>query len=105
MMAPVKEWNRCTYPVPRLVLITENRTSLLTLPSLRGCLALLGKGYAVTRLAQIEKLRATQVHYWGDIENRRGGAGHLTRFGERSVKDFLKDFSKIDVFITDPCYG
>lgn len=68
MLAPVKEWNRCAFTIPTWVLITENRTSLLTLPPLPGCLALLGKGYAVTRLAQIEKLHATQTYYWGDID-------------------------------------
>jgi hypothetical protein len=68
MLAPVKEWNRCAFVAPTWVLITENRTSLLTLPALPGCLALLGKGYAVTRLAQIEKLHQTQTYYWGDID-------------------------------------
>jgi hypothetical protein len=68
LIAPVKEWNRCAFTDPIWVLITENRTSLLTLPELPGCLALLGKGYAVTRLAKIEKLHAAQVFYWGDID-------------------------------------
>lgn len=68
MLAAVGEWNRCTFSMPSWVLITENRTSLLTLPSLSGCLALLGKGYAVTRLAQITRLHHTQVYYWGDID-------------------------------------
>ena len=68
LLAPVKEWNRCAFTTPTWVLITENRTSLLTLPDLPGCLALLGKGYAVTRLARIDKLHATQTCYWGDID-------------------------------------
>jgi hypothetical protein len=68
MLAPVKEWNRCAFANPTWVLITENRTNLLTLPALPGCLALLGKGYAVTRLAQIKMLHVTQTCYWGDID-------------------------------------
>ena len=68
MLAPVKEWNRCAFIAPTWVLITENRTTLLTLPRLPGCLALLGKGYAVTRLSQIKKLHTTQLYYWGDID-------------------------------------
>jgi hypothetical protein len=68
MLAPVSEWNRCAFVAPTWVLITENRTTFLTLPNLPGCLALLGKGYAVTRLAQIEKLQQTQTYYWGDID-------------------------------------
>jgi hypothetical protein len=68
MLAPVKEWNRCAFAERTWVLITENRTTLLTLPRLRGCLALLGKGYAVIRLAQIAKLASVPVFYWGDID-------------------------------------
>lgn len=68
MLAPVKEWNRCAFGRPSWVLITENRTTLLTLGPLPGCLALLGKGYAASRLAQIEKLASTRVFYWGDID-------------------------------------
>lgn len=68
MLAPVKEWNRCALGEPAWVLITENRTTFLTLPALPGCLALLGKGYAVTRLARIELLHRTLVYYWGDID-------------------------------------
>ncbi len=68
MLAPIKEWNRCAFTAQPWVLITENRTTFLTLPKLPGCLALLGKGYAVTRLAQIEKLASSSVVYWGDID-------------------------------------
>lgn len=68
MLAPVKEWNRCAFAAPTWVIITENRTTLLTLSPLRGCLALLGKGYAANRLAQIEQLARIAVFYWGDID-------------------------------------
>lgn len=67
MLAPVQEWNRCDFN-PAWVLVTENRTTLLTLGPLPGCLALLGKGYAASRLAQVGKLKATRVVYWGDID-------------------------------------
>ena len=68
MLAPVKEWNRCAFAEKTWVLITENRTTFLSLPRLRGCLALLGKGYAVIRLAQIDKLASAPVFYWGDLD-------------------------------------
>jgi hypothetical protein len=68
MLVPVQDWNRCAFAGPTWVLITENRTTFLTLPPIPGCLALLGKGYAVTRLAQIEKLASAPVFYWGDID-------------------------------------
>jgi hypothetical protein len=68
MIVPIKEWNRCCSSIPAWILITENRTTLLTLPELPGCLALLGKGYAVTRLAELENLHKTEIQYWGDID-------------------------------------
>jgi hypothetical protein len=68
MLASVTEWNRCAFTAQPWVLITENRTTFLTLPKLPRCLALLGKGYAVIRLAQIEKLASSSVVYWGDID-------------------------------------
>jgi hypothetical protein len=67
MIAPVAEWNRCASN-PSWVLIVENRTTLLTLRPLRGCVALLGKGYAVRRLAQLDWLGSRPVYYWGDID-------------------------------------
>jgi hypothetical protein len=68
MLAPVKEWNRCAFAARTWVLVIENRTTFLTLPPLPGCLALLGKGYAVVRLAEIQKLAAGTVFYWGDLD-------------------------------------
>ncbi len=67
MVTPATEWNRCA-PDPRWILIVENRTTLLSLPVLKGCLALLGKGYAVRQLAQLAMLTSCPVHYWGDID-------------------------------------
>jgi hypothetical protein len=67
LLAPVKEWNRCSLN-PSWILITENRTTLLTLGSMQGCLALLGKGYAANRLAEVERLGSSRVVYWGDID-------------------------------------
>jgi hypothetical protein len=68
MLTTVDDWNRCVLQKPRCVLITENRTTFLSLPPLAGCLALLGKGYAVTRLAELKVLHECPVFYWGDID-------------------------------------
>jgi hypothetical protein len=67
MVTPATEWIRCALG-PRWILIVENRTTLLSLPTLDGCLALLGKGYAVRQLAQIPMLQSLPVCYWGDID-------------------------------------
>jgi hypothetical protein len=50
------------------VVITENRTNFLTLPSLAGTIALLGQGYAVSRLRRAPFLEAKRILYWGDLD-------------------------------------
>lgn len=50
------------------VLITENRTNFLTLPPLRGTIALQGQGYAVSRLGRAPFLKGKRILYWGDID-------------------------------------
>lgn len=50
------------------VLVTENRLTFLTLPSLPGLLAILGQGYAITRLRRLPWLANHPLYYWGDID-------------------------------------
>jgi len=67
-LAPMDDWARCDLGRPRIVLVTENRTNLLSLPPLSGVLAFLGMGYAVPRLARLEVLARAKVFYWGDLD-------------------------------------
>jgi hypothetical protein len=96
--APVTEWNNCEFKAPSVVLVTENRTTFLTLPSIPGCLALLGKGYAVTRLAEIKKLSAASVFYWGDIDQH--GFEILASFRSKlsHVQSLLMDSATTEQF-------
>jgi hypothetical protein len=96
--APVTEWNTCEFKAPSVVLVTENRTTFLTLPPIPGCLALLGKGYAVTRLAEITKLSTAQVFYWGDIDQH--GFEILASFRSKltHVQSILMDSATSDQF-------
>jgi hypothetical protein len=50
------------------VVITENRTNFLTLPPLRGAIALQGQGYAVSRLGRVPFLTTKRILYWGDLD-------------------------------------
>jgi hypothetical protein len=52
----------------RIVLITENRTNFLTLPSLRNAIAIQGQGYAVSRLGRVPFLKSKRILYWGDLD-------------------------------------
>jgi hypothetical protein len=50
------------------VLIVENKVNLLTLPRLRGTLAIGGLGNAVTLLRYCAWLGSVSITYWGDID-------------------------------------
>jgi hypothetical protein len=52
----------------RTYLITENRVNFLTLPALPGTIALLGMGYAVSRLGAAGHLAGRRILYWGDMD-------------------------------------
>lgn len=97
-LAPLNEWNTCEFTPPPVVLVTENRTTFLTLPPIPGCLALLGKGYAVTRLAEIVKIHGSTVYYWGDIDQH--GFEILASFRSKlpQVRSVLMDAVTADRF-------
>jgi len=97
-LAPLNEWNTCEFTPPPVVLVTENRTTFLTLPAIPGCLALLGKGYAVTRLADIVKIHGSTVYYWGDIDQH--GFEILASFRSKlsQVRSVLMDAETADQF-------
>lgn len=50
------------------LLIVENLRTFLTLPPLRGILALYGEGHAVQTLSDLSWMRSVPVHYWGDLD-------------------------------------
>lgn len=91
MQTTTHEWNKCIRNSPRIALITENRTCLLTLPQIQGCLSLLGKGYAVTKLADLEKLHTSKVYYWGDVDQHGFEILASLRSKVSSVQSILMD--------------
>lgn len=50
------------------LLIVENLRTFLTLPPLRGVLALYGEGHAIQTLSDLLWVRLIPVHYWGDLD-------------------------------------
>lgn len=66
--APVAELRRLP-AAPAAVLVVENVTSLAALPPLDGVIAVHGRGFGVTQLAQIGWLaNAPWLFYWGDLD-------------------------------------
>lgn len=53
---------------PKHVIIVENLINFLTLPQLANSVGILGGGFGVHVLREIDWLRQCQVIYWGDID-------------------------------------
>jgi hypothetical protein len=79
-----------TVPLPQLaayaptcdhVVITENITNFLTLPSCANTLALFGRGYAIELVRAIPWLVRQPLHYWGDLDTH--GFAILSRLRNR----------------------
>jgi hypothetical protein len=75
----------------RRVIITENRIPFLTLPELPATIAILGHGYAATRLERVELLKSRAILYWGDMDAH--GFHILSQFRARfpQVQSVLMD--------------
>lgn len=53
---------------PHRVLISENLTSVATLPQLKDTVAVHGMGFAAPSLAEVGWIRDAEVYYWGDLD-------------------------------------
>lgn len=53
---------------PQRVLICENATTIATLPTLPGTVAVHGMGFAAPILADVPWVRAADCWYWGDLD-------------------------------------
>lgn len=53
---------------PRHVVIVENLTNFLTLPSFPDCVGIFGSGYAIHLLGAVDWLAQCDVIYWGDMD-------------------------------------
>lgn len=83
---------------PEVVLVSENLTTVHSLPPIRGAVALHGQGRAVTLLARIGWLSRTRVVYWGDLDTH--GFAILGAFRETvpSVESVLMDGATLTAF-------
>jgi len=50
------------------ILITENKTNFLSLPSVKNGIAIFGKGFSISALKNAEWLSENQLIYWGDMD-------------------------------------
>lgn len=95
--APIAELSALPL-APDVVLVSENLTTVHSLPSVRGAVALHGQGRAVTLLAGIGWLRNARIVYWGDLDTH--GFAILGAFREAvpAVESVLMDTAALAEF-------
>lgn len=77
LTVPVQELAQLELPVDE-VIVTENETNALALPSRPRSIVIFGRGYASDLLAELPWLNQRRLLYWGDIDTH--GFAILDRF-------------------------
>lgn len=80
------------------IIITENRTNFLTLPTLAGTIAFQGQGYAVSRLRRAPFLKTKRILYWGDLDVQGFEILAVLRRGFPQVESLMMDIQTWDSF-------
>jgi len=76
LSVPASDLDRLLFPEIATVLVFENKASFsnadafLTLPTLRGCAAIFGSGFAAASLGAAPGLAEKRLFYWGDIDTQ-----------------------------------
>lgn len=83
---------------PAVVLVCENLTTVHSLPSIRGAVAVHGQGRAVTLLAGIGWLAQTRIVYWGDLDTHGFAILGAFRQALPGVESVLMDAAALAAF-------
>ena len=97
---PVSQFEKLRLPL-RKVLIVENKTTLyttLTLPMMKGTIAIFGSGYNVYNLKKVYWFADVDLVYWGDIDVQ--GFEILSQFREYhpNTNSVLMDKNTFDIY-------
>jgi len=82
----------------RNILVVENETTFLTLPSIVGALALLGAGDAVSLFRQMAWLKQFRIFYWGDMDTHGFAALSLLRKYYAQTESLMMDIETYEQF-------
>lgn len=80
------------------ILVVENETTFLTLPSITNTLALLGAGDAVSLLQQMDWLKRFRIVYWGDMDTHGFEALSLLRKHYPQTESLMMDVETYERF-------
>ncbi len=97
-------WDAATPPEskatarPRLVLVVENKQSLLAVPDFEGVVALHGGGYAVDWIGKLPWASDLPVVYWGDLDEDGLLILHRLRHHHGHVRSVMMDAQTFTTF-------
>lgn len=97
LSAPLSEVAQLDFSSER-ILIVENLTTLLSLPSLADIIAIFGKGFDASQLGRVEWLRDCVVFYWGDLDAQGFQILALLRRALPQVQSLMMDNATLDAF-------
>lgn len=80
------------------VIVVENKMCFLTLPTIKGGIAVWGQGKAASLLHQTHWLQSTRVIYWGDMDDSGFGILSALRTEYPHVESMLMNISTWDAF-------
>lgn len=104
LSVPLSTLDRILFPEIETLIVFENKANFsnadafLSLPSLRGCAAIFGSGFAAASLGAVAALSERRLFYWGDIDTQ--GFRILSSVRERfpSCRSILMDGETFDRF-------
>lgn len=88
----------CISIAAKNILVVENETTFLTLPSVTNTLALLGAGDAVSLLQQMDWLKRFRIVYWGDMDTHGFEALSLLRKHHPQAESLMMDIETYERF-------
>jgi hypothetical protein len=99
LSAPLSEIAQLDFLNER-ILIVENLTTFLSLPTLSNVIAIFGRGFDASQLGRVEWLRGCTVFYWGDLDAQGFQILALLRRALPQARSLLMDVATFDAFST-----
>ena len=94
---PLSQFRNLIIPF-HTVIILENINNFLTLPALKGAVAIFGSGFKVSLLKGIDWLENTNLVYWGDIDTHGFQILSQVRGYYPHIQSFLMDKKTFETF-------
>ena len=94
---PLSRFRNLSIPF-HTVIILENINNFLTLPALKGTVAIFGSGFKVSLLKEIDWLEDIDIIYWGDIDTHGFQILSQVRGYYPQVQSFLMDRKTFEIF-------